>query len=381
LLKANLEKIQPRTAEWHREQIREVSAKRELLIADDKRINSTLRNVSEFLQQHDEDIKIAQRSPEEILIWLVGLLFDLEDNVLSRYKDDVHAIQQKTREEVREMLVVRLSDKFKRAKEELRSLNRRLKHHRFEGLTYLFTWSVDPEMQGLYEMTKRVTRDPERAQTLLTDGGDPLLDEAVEQIREIFAGGLDVGKWEDYRQYFTYELGMTHDSVGDDQIATQEEGDIKGVTFSGNLTNRVGKGSGGQKQTPYYVAIAASMASAYFPGVRHDSGRGMGLVCFDEGFSKLDVNNTQSLLRFFKDLGLQVLVAAPEEKRTSLMELMDTVVNISKLPGGTDLYIRTVAVGERAKNALIEANPERKGYEGFKADIEKSEQLVMKVAE
>ena len=113
----------------------------------------------------------------------------------------------------------------------------------------------------------------------------------------------------------------------------QEEGTLNGVTFTGNLTDRAGKGSGGQKQTPYYVAIAASMASAYYPGIRHEAARGMGLVCFDEAFSKLDINNTQNLVKFFRDLGLQVLVAAPEEKRTSFMEIMDTVINISKIAG------------------------------------------------
>jgi hypothetical protein len=381
VLEDGLTKMTERDVGWHRTQLREASERQDELISNDRRIAGYLKGISEFLQKYDEDITISDLSYEEILIWLVALIYDLEDTVLGRYKAQVLEIQKKTREEVREMLVVRLSDKFKRAKEELRNLNRRLKRHHFEGLTYLFTWSVDPEMQGLYEMTQRVTRDPERAQDLLANGGDPMLDEAVEQIREIFSGGVDVDRWEDYRQYFTYELRMTHDDVGDDQISVQDEGEIKGVTFSGNLTDRVGKGSGGQKQTPYYVAIAASMAAAYFPGVRHDSGRGMGLVCFDEGFSKLDVNNTQNLLRFFRDLGLQVLVAAPEEKRTSLMELMDTVVNISKLPGGTDLFIRTVAVGERAKRELIEANPERKGYEGFKAALKGSKQFELKVVE
>jgi hypothetical protein len=357
----------------NRREIERLRKVRDTLIADDKRINSTLRNISEFLKDYDEDIRISERSPEEILLWLVALVGDIQNDELLKYHSQVAEIQKRTQEEVREMLVVRLSDKFKRAQEELRNLNKRLKKHKFEGLTYLFTWAVDPEMMGLYRMTQKVANDPERAQLFLADGGDPLLNEAVEQIRAIFAGGLDAGKWADYRQYFTYELRMTHDDVSDDQIDTQNDGNLRGVTFTGNLSDRVGKGSGGQKQTPYYVAIAASMAAAYYPGVRHASDRGMGLVCFDEAFSKLDINNTQNLLKFFKDLGLQVLVAAPEEKRTSFMEIMDTVVNISKPPGGTDLYLRTVAIGEQAKRALQDANPDRKGIEGFRDELAASQ--------
>jgi len=81
-------------------------------------------------------------------------------------------------------------------------------------------------------------------------------------------------------------------------------------------------------------------------------------------------NNTQNLIKFFRDLGLQVLVSAPEEKRTSFMEIMNTVINIWKMPGGTDLFFRTIAIGDRAKEALREANSERKGIEGFREDLE-----------
>ena len=371
---AALEKVLDRSLKAsksdHLDRLKEMQTERDRLEGEARNVEQRTKLIATFLNNHNEDISITERSKADIFSWIVGLTSELEDNDLRQHKDSVEEVRLRTRDEVREMLVVRLSDKFKRAREELKMLNRRLRGHRFEGLTYLFTWSLDPEMRGLYEMTRRVSEDPEKAQSFLTAGGDPLLDEAVDQIREIFSSGVDTSRFEDYRQYFNYELRMTHDEVDDAKIDRQEEGTLNGVTFTGNLTDRAGKGSGGQKQTPYYVAIAASMASAYYPGIRHESARGMGLVCFDEAFSKLDINNTQNLVKFFRDLGLQVLVAAPEEKRTSFMEIMDTVINISKMPGGTDLFFRTTEIGDRAKEALREANPERKGITGFRKELE-----------
>ena len=96
---------------------------------------------------------------------------------------------------------------------------------------------------------------------------------------------------------------------------------------------------------------------------------GMGLVCFDEAFNKLDIRSTQELIRLYRDLNLQILIAAPEEKRTSFMEVADTIVNISKTPGVPELYIDVEKTGSRTKTELRNANPEHTGFEGFRQRV------------
>ena len=150
-----------------------MQTERDRLEGEARNVEQRTKLIATFLNNHNEDISITERSKADIFSWIVGLTSELEDNDLRQHKDSVEEVRLRTRDEVREMLVVRLSDKFKRAREELKMLNRRLRGHRFEGLTYLFTWSLDPEMRGLYEMTRRVSEDPEKAQSFLTAGGDP----------------------------------------------------------------------------------------------------------------------------------------------------------------------------------------------------------------
>lgn len=348
-IKQKLARHADEPTDWHRRRSAELSAERHTLDLGDAQIQSYLKGIIPFVTEHGEDVAVASRSAEEILTWLVALVYNLEENELRAYTGRIHEFREAARREVREMLVMKLHDKLLSAQGELKKLNRRLRQHRFEGLTYVFDWQIDPVKRPLYEMARRVAAEPDRADALLAEGGEPILDEAVALIRDIFRsdGGSTAG-FEDYRQYFTYELRMTHDTITDADIDAHGPEGMSRVRFTGNLTDRVGKGSGGQKQTPYYVAIAASMAAAYYPASRLGETQGLGLVCFDEAFSKLDIRNTQELIRFFRDLSLQIVVAAPEEKRTSFMELMDTMVNISKLPGDNILHITSERIGPRA---------------------------------
>ncbi|MBY0256814.1 hypothetical protein, partial [Methylobacterium sp.] len=86
----------------------------------------------------------------------------------------------------------------------------------------------------------------------------------------------------------------------------------------------------------------------------------------DEAFSKLDVRNSQALVDLYQAWGLQLLIAAPEDKRTTLTEVMDTIVTVYKNPDLTSVRIEAEHPLEAAKRALAAINPERQGIEGFR---------------
>jgi energy-coupling factor transporter ATP-binding protein EcfA2 len=54
------------------------------------------------------------------------------------------------------------------------------------------------------------------------------------------------------------------------------------------------------------------------------------LAVFDEAFNKLDSENTQTSLGFMTDLGLQTIIAAPDEKYSLLSSCMDTIINVCR---------------------------------------------------
>lgn len=359
-----------------KERLRQVRRSREDVIVDLERHERYTRLITKFIQDYGLPAEVAERHKSEIFHWLIDVMISLQENTLLNFEERIRTTRRETMIQVRESLVMNLWDKLEGALREMKALNHRLRQHHFEGMTYLFDWSIDPDMRPLYKLISRVRRDQEEAAKILDEGGDPVMNEALALVRNIFANTCNTAKFEDYRNFLRFELRMTRDRIEAEDVDAQslEQGGAN-IRFTGSLTSRVGTGSGGQRQTPFYVAIAASMAAAYFPGGRSGDQNGMGLVCFDEAFSKLDILNTQELLRFFRDLGLQVIVATPEDKRATIMELADTIVNIRKSWDGTQLFLTSAAIGGRAREEMARANPDRLGRDHFRqlADAQRAQ--------
>ena len=303
-----------------------------------------------FLKDYDIAAPLGEDADNlTMLSWLILREQKLEQNELMPHKQEVEEARASMEYALKEDLLNKLSDKFKQLKSQLRILNKRLEDHKFVGMRYHFAERVDPRLSRLHTLAERIAGTPDQGLETSGEAGLAEFREAMAQIEEILDKTSDTTFLEDYRNYYTFELIMR----GGDGVET-------------NLSRRTRKGSGGQKQAPFYVAIAAAMASVYYPGSRNEKPDGMGLVVFDEAFNRLDIPNTQAILRFYKDLNLQVVVAAPEEKRMSFLEVMDTIVSVNKLPGDDVMQIDSESPGPRAVAEMRAANPEHLGIEGYR---------------
>jgi len=94
---------------------------------------------------------------------------------------------------------------------------------------------------------------------------------------------------------------------------------------------------------------------------------GLALAIFHEAFNRLDTTAICACSEFLRDLGLQVVLAAPDEKRHVFMEVVDTVVNVNRAQN--DVLVDTEFLTEKTRKTLSEADPYRKGFEKFKAEL------------
>ncbi|WP_271519178.1 SbcC/MukB-like Walker B domain-containing protein [Bradyrhizobium sp. CCBAU 53380] len=101
---------------------------------------------------------------------------------------------------------------------------------------------------------------------------------------------------------------------------------------SARWEQRRGTGSGAEQDVPIYVAIGASLAAVYGSAERR-AGKpaGFELAMFDEAFSKMDGKNQRQMMSFYKNLGLQFVIAAPLEKCVAVLEHMDTIVEVDRI--------------------------------------------------
>lgn len=285
--------------------------------------------------------------------WVARAHDEVAGHELRRYRDQAVRAEGEMRRLMTEDLLTRLADKFERVRTRLDALNERLSTQTFTGQTYAFEATVDRRYAAVHALATEVARSADAAQAILPGEGEEApsgpLAAAIEEITALIAGDESAARLADYRNYFVYEIGM-RDKAGNRTT----------------MSNRALRGSGGEAQAPFYVAIAASLASAYYPGDRPgDENPGLGLCLLDEAFSKLDVRNSQALVDLYQAWGLQLLIAAPEDKRTTLTEVMDTIVTVYKSPDLTSVRIEAEHPLETAKRALAAINPERQGIETF----------------
>ena len=118
----------------------------------------------------------------------------------------------------------------------------------------------------------------------------------------------------DYREYFEYDLKT-------------QRGDGTWVLYS----RTAGDNSGGETQTPFYVAVFASLHHMY-RAQTPDHNAHCGLILLDEAFAKMDEHRIRGTLAFARDLGLQLLMAMPKEKTPYVAPHVETSLYVHRDP-------------------------------------------------
>jgi uncharacterized protein YPO0396 len=326
------------------------------------------REMTTALMKHHQQFQVtlpfsdSDATAEVVGDWAAGERHRLDTHELVQYEDQCRTAAGEMTAAFRDDLLHRLHDEFEGIKETLIELNRHLKDRQFQQRDYyVFRSSESGTHSDLIELV-RESRRPDFQLPLLgsreTDATDTAVSRAVRRIEEILVNPeAKTDEIEDPRKYFNFELYI-HDDQG---------------RIRSSLTSRAGTGSGGEGQLPFYIAIGASLAATYQN--RRTGESGLSLAIFDEAFNRLDTKAIGACSDFMKDLGLQVVLATPDEKRHVFMEVVDTIVNVNRI--GNEVMIDTEHPTETARDALAAADPYRKGFDAFKAELVAAEEAVV----
>lgn len=280
--------------------------------------------------------------------WVVRTLAEVKETQLAQYEQQARNALSEAEHAFRADFMGRLKDNLARLEDQLAELRRNLRSRPFHGQYYSFVQKPDPDFEPIIRWVRTWT--PEMAGDvggLFDAANDPNHPhrEAIQRIHNLLMeageGGVLDARLSDYRYYFGFDVKMADADGGNAEF----------------LSRRLGKGSGGEHQSPFYVAIGAALAAAYRLR-RDEDGKvhgGMALAVFDEAFSKLDVQNTSSALGFLDELGLQVILAAPDEKYGLMSEHVDTIVNVYR--GGGIVHIDADYLKPAARSLLANDNP------------------------
>jgi uncharacterized protein YPO0396 len=228
---------------------------------------------------------------------------------------------------------------------ELQAMNRSLREHPFHNERYSFHHTRVVEFQPILKIIEIGKTSPE-ALEMLFRGDEVAADfphkDTIAQLEALLEDPeKDFSQFEDYRNFYTFEIHM--------------EDVVTGRTT--RWETRRGTGSGAEQQVPIYVAIGASLAAVYGSAERRPGQpAGMALAIFDEAFSKMDGKNQRQMMSFYKKLGLQIVIAAPNEKRVAVLEHIDTIVEIDRI--GEGARATAVQLKEKTRRELRAMDPD-----------------------
>ena len=183
---------------------------------------------------------------EEVIFAYAQEYRTLSNHNLIEYEEKLNKAKEDCELEFRENFLARMRENIESAQDIFKNLNKALKNIYYGNDSYKFHYSAHSRKQGLYEM---ITSE-------VNMGGFTLFASEFEEryhseMEDLFSkltesdehGDKILSEYTDYREYMDYDI----------EIVSR---DGKSQFFS----KIYGEKSGGETQTPYYVAIAASFA-------------------------------------------------------------------------------------------------------------------------
>jgi hypothetical protein len=313
-------------------------------IKDERRVREAL---GEYFDRFGVSSQIGTESEplSEVKPWMQQLIDEIETNELRRYERQACEAAEKAATLLRGEFINALTSRIGKMERDLTAMNRSLYDHPLHNERYSFHHTRVAEFDPILKIIEIGKTSPEALDMLFrgeeVPGDFPHKDTigALETLLE--DPEKDFTQFEDYRNFYTFEIHM------EDVVTGRKT----------RWETRRGTGSGAEKQVPIYVAIGASLASVYGSAERR-AGKpsGIALAIFDEAFSKMDGKNQRQMMSFYKKLGLQIVIAAPYEKRVTILEHMDNIVEIDRIGDGARATV--VHLKERVHRELRAMDPD-----------------------
>jgi uncharacterized protein YPO0396 len=266
------------------------------------------------------------------------LLKRLETSELPEYREKIAKAYSDAEKEFKDHFISRLNEHIEEARESFKEINDIHRTLLFGRDQYWFHLEELSERKGQIEVIRQAAKIPDIAGALFSQLEEPAERKAAEDLfNRILNSPLDSKELRDicdYRSYFHYDI----------RIKETDNLDEEGTAAILSLSRVLKEKSGGESQTPYYVAIAASFYRFYKARPENT----VRLVIFDEAFNRMDDERIAKILSFYNNLNLQIITSVPPEKIEAIAPYMNRINVISRFGSAVkvrDCHIDAVNTG------------------------------------
>lgn len=248
----------------------------------------------------------------------------LKDTLLLQYREKIGEAKERAQVQFQEDFISKLRANITEVMEQINDLNRAIKDNYFGRDQYKFTVVPNKHYRHFYDM---ITDE------MLLEGFNLFSNSFQERhgdtVNELFMQIVDIGEGvltADQREQLSKNLEKFTDYrtfLDFDMINVDDEG------RESRLSRVIGKKSGGETQTPFYIAVLASFLQLY--RVRQRDANTLRLIVFDEAYSKMDHQRIQESIKLIREMGLQVILSAPTEKIGDIAPLVDRNLCVTRV--------------------------------------------------
>lgn len=236
------------------------------------------------------------------------------------FEQDAKDAYEKAEKSFREDFISKLREKIEKSQRTLDKINKNLALHPFgnDGEIYKFYYEAtkNSEFYNYYRiiMSGKLMESKDLFTEILDEKDLSYMKDLFDKISMEVSSSeqeKEFRRYLDYRNYMNYDIKITN-KYGDESYFSK--------------INR--EKSGGETQTPFYIVIASCFDELMNKkDAREES---TCVVVFDEAFNNMDEGRIKSLMEFYKQLNIQLIIIVPSNRISSISPYMDTIIGIVK---------------------------------------------------
>lgn len=242
----------------------------------------------------------------------------LTESKLPAYGEKIKAARESAIEQFQNEFIDKLKSNIEQVQQQIKDLNKALKGTQFGSESYEFLVEPNPTYRRFYDMITSKLRMEGDVGLFRMSFASQFEAEQEELFMQLAAvddspQGKNPSELEkNIKLYTDFRTYLNFDMESKDRQGTKQR-----------LSKILATNSGGETQTPFYVAMLASYAQLYKVHNLSSSGNTMRLVIFDEAFSKMDGDRIIECVKLLRTLQLQGIMCTPPEKVSDIMPEVD----------------------------------------------------------
>ena len=283
--------------------------------------NSVSNSLLTVMQSYTNNYKASLSPLLENIEDYINEYHNLVNQGVVKYEEEAKEAFDRAQSSFREDFISKLREKIEKSQKILDNINKNLALHPFgnDGEIYKFYYepTKDSEFYNYYRviMSGKLLNSKDLFTEILDEKDTSFMMDLFNKVSMETNNNeteKELQRYLDYRNYMNYDIKITN-----------KYGDIS--YFS--KINR--EKSGGETQTPFYIVMASCFNELMNKDVYKTSSTCQ--VVFDEAFNNMDESRIKSLMEFYKQLNIQIIIIVPSNRISAISPYMDTLIGITKI--------------------------------------------------